>query len=244
MKNQSNRWFVASLVLTLVLSSCGKKNNTSTSTSKRDPIQQILNNTSQNGELRTIQLSKIKISNAMEFSDRPGVTSIRGFITASIDAVMPCTLKNVIDLKRSLNGNIPLVSLSNVHVDNRKISNGSLETFGILRNGKPQILIGMSLRGNDGVPLVGHQNDYSDGSVDAKDCTQMMSETYQFLNANGSVTRRTLHINTVLKGNEVVKSTMLVDENRIMGIQIEKKNGKDVIDQYCVNSATLATQVR
>lgn len=246
MKLSNKKLASLSFAVVLILSSCGKSNNSGAPAPKREIVQenQTLNNGTENTQLKTLQLGKIQISNAREFSERPGVTSIRGFISANFDAVMPCTLKNAIDLKKPLNGIIPLFSLTGVHVNNRNISNGTLETFEITRNGKPQVVIGMSLRGNDGVPLVGHQNDYSDVSSDSSKCTQLMTETYQFLNSNGSLRKSFLHINTVLKGDEVVKSTILIHENKIFGIQVEKKNGKDTLDQFCVSSATLNGLVR
>lgn len=225
---------LGSVLVAISLVSCGKKQATTAPSAK--PSETTNNSTASTA--RKIDLSRIDISNVQVREVGQGLSIVNGNYSGDLDAVIPCTLTRPIELKKSLSGSLPVIQLTNVQAGSGGITNGKIQSFEIQRNNRVQGIIGLSLSNNNGQVVVAQKNSYSDINVDETQCTQILSEMYQMHNKDNTPTKRVLNIVSVMEGNSLVKTTSIVDESRILAIQIEKRNGAEV-EQYCIKDAKL-----
>lgn len=219
---------------------CGKKNETSGGPGIPKPSTTTEQNNTVTSVTRPLELSKINIINAQTREINPGLSSIEGIYRGDIGSIIPCTLSNPIDLKRPLSGSLPLLSLNEVRIAGTSLSNASIQSFEIKRNNRHQAVTGIRLTDNNsGNELAAQKEHYSDIGVEGQQCTQILTETYKMQNNDGKETRRVLNIVSVYEGLSLIKTTTVLDETRIIAIQIEKKTGAEVV-QYCVKEAKLA----
>ncbi len=228
---------LGSILTALTLVSCGKKETTPTAPQAK-PSQTTNNSSSANA--RKIDLSRIQISNAQVREVRKGLSVVNGTFKGDLDAVIPCTLTRPIDLKMGLSGSLPIVQLTDVVAGSGGVTKGRIESFEIIRNNMHMGIIGLRLRDNNGKVIAAHQENYSDVDVEDTKCTQLLSESYQVQLKDNAPTKRVLNVVSVMEGDTLVKTTSLVDDTRILGIQIEKRTGAEVV-QYCINDAKLVS---
>jgi hypothetical protein len=152
---------------------------------------------------------------------------------------VPCDLTSPIDLKRSLGGSTPIVNLSDVVTVGGGITKGKISTFEIKRNNSAVSIIGLRLLDNAGKVVAAQNENYDDTKANPAKCTQMLTESYNMHNEDGTPTRRVLNIVSVYEGDVITKTTSIVDDTRIMALQIEKKT-PTTTTQYCVKDARLA----
>lgn len=228
---------IGSVLVVLSMVGCGKKDSTSAS-AKPKPSTTIENKVS---NVRKIDLSKITILSAQTRELDKGLSEVTGIYKGAINSVIPCELSKPIDLKKTLSGTMPIISLQDVVTTNGGISKGKINSFEIKRNNSHQSIIGLSLADNSGKIVLGQSENYSDTKADPAKCTQMLTESYKMHNLDGSATKRTLNIVSVLEGDVTTKTTTIVDDTRILAIQIEKMNGA-AVEQYCVRDAKLVLE--
>lgn len=227
--------FLGSVLMAMTLASCGKKES-SPATLKAKPSTTANATTS----VRKLDLSKIQISNAQVREVRMGLSAVSGIYKGDLDAVIPCTLTKPIDMKKSLSGSLPIIQLTDVVAGSGGVTKGSIQSFEIQRNNRYQGIIGLSLANNAGEVVAAQKSRYNDVEADESKCTQMLSEMYQIHNKDNTPTKRVLNIVSIMEGNTLVKTTSIVDDTRILGIQIEKRNGSEV-QQYCIKDAKLVS---
>lgn len=225
-----------SILMILTMTGCGKKEETSPAASSK-PITTTEQNQVKNVKL--IELKNIEILSAQTRELDVGTSEVTGIYKGDINSVIPCLLTLPIDLKKSLSESMPIVNLTEVSSSGSGLVNGKISTFEIKRNNKNQSIIGLRLTDAQGKIILSQEENYVDVKADPAKCTQMLTERYEMHNADGKRTRRTLNIVSVLEGDIITKTTTIVDNSRILAIQIERLNGAEV-DQYCVTSATLA----
>ncbi len=224
---------LSSFLVVLSMVGCGKKEDSSPAASKPSTTNQ-----NQVNNARVIELSKIEILSAETRELAKGLSEVTGIYKGELNSVIPCSLTKPIELRDSLSGSTPIVNLIEVFTANSGIRNGKISTFEIKRNEKNQSIIGLNLSDSSGKVIAAHSNNYNDVSADPVKCTQMLTEKYKMHNPDGTSTRRMLNIVSVLEGDVITKTTTIVDDTRILAIQIETVNG-DVIDQHCVRDAKL-----